>query len=77
MVIAQIRLATFTLPHASHVRLVVYDVLSRPVYTVLDEPRQAGQHEIRFDSADLPNGLYLYRIQTGTTQDVGQMLLVR
>ncbi len=49
-------------PEASHVRLVVYDVLGRAVATLADGELEAGQHAVRFDASGLPSGMYLVRL---------------
>lgn len=53
------------LPEASPVRLAVYDVLGRQVATLLDSTLEAGPHEVAFDAAGLPAGLYLARLDAG------------
>ena len=54
---------TFGLPGSSHVRLTVYDVLGREVSVLVNETREAGVHEVRFDCSNLASGVYLYRIE--------------
>ncbi len=67
----------FALDQASDVRLAVYDVLGRRVATLADGPRAAGQHEVPFASADLPSGVYVYRLDTGSRSEVRRMVLAR
>lgn len=54
----------YSLPEASQVKLVVYDMLGRTVRVLVDGMRQAGQHEVALDAGDLPSGTYLYRLVT-------------
>jgi hypothetical protein len=54
---------TFGLSGSSHVRLTVYDVLGREVSVLVNETREAGVHEVRFDCSNLASGVYLYRIE--------------
>jgi len=56
---------TFELPKASMVRLTVYDMLGREVAVIVNERRDAGVHEVRFDGSGLSSGVYLYRLQAG------------
>ena len=67
----------FTLPTASHVSLTVYDVLGREVAVLVDGPRPAGSHEVSFDGADVPSGVYLYRLTVGGHTMERRMTLVR
>ena len=54
----------YSVAESAKVRLAVYDVLGRQVALLADGLMQAGQHEVRFDAANLPSGTYLYRLQT-------------
>ena len=67
----------FSLPEASHVRLVVYDLLGRVVDTLIDQPMGAGYHSVRFEASAYPSGAYLYRIEAGSFVSTQKMLLVR
>ena len=52
----------YSLPKASDISLVVYDMLGREVEVLVDGPQAAGQHTVRFDANHLPNGAYVYRL---------------
>ncbi|NBC17994.1 MAG: T9SS type A sorting domain-containing protein [Bacteroidetes bacterium] len=53
----------YALPQASAVRLAVYDVLGRQVAVLVDDVRPAGRYEVTFEAANLPSGVYLYRLE--------------
>jgi hypothetical protein len=55
--------------------LKVYDVLGREVATLVDEYREAGSYEVEFDATNLPSGMYIYRLQSGSYSDVKKMIL--
>ncbi len=57
-------LVTFEVPSPSDVRLEVFNMMGRRVAVLADGLYSAGPHEATFDSGDLPNGLYLIRLQT-------------
>jgi len=65
------------LPEASAVRLVIYDVLGRQVATLVDGVRPAGRHRVTFEAANLPSGIYLYRLDAGSFTQTRRMLLVK
>ncbi len=67
----------FTLPEAQHVRLTVYDVLGRRVAQLADGPQAAGYSEVVFDASDLPSGVYVYRLETGSVELTERVSLVR
>ena len=67
----------FALPQAEAVRLTVYDILGREVAVLMDQQLPAGQHEVMFDAALLPSGMYLYRLAAGSFVETRRMLLMK
>jgi serine protease AprX len=68
---------SFTLPRSGHVSLHLFDNLGRRVATLLDESREAGEQSVAVDAADLPAGVYLYRLRTENGEEVGRMVIAR
>ena len=54
----------YQVPHATEVRLAVFDMLGREVAVLVDRRMEAGNHEVQFDGRNLASGVYLYRIHT-------------
>ena len=52
----------YALPQAAEVSLVVFDLLGRQVATLVKGLEAAGQYEVTFDSSNLSNGQYIYRL---------------
>jgi len=67
----------FALPETQDVRITVYNVNGRVVKTLLDEPRNAGEHSIRFDADGLSSGVYFYRIDAGRYSEIRKMTLLK
>jgi hypothetical protein len=67
----------YVLPAASHVDLVVYDLLGRNVSVLENGTIEAGPHELRFSAAALAAGVYVYRIIAGGNSAARMMHLVR
>jgi hypothetical protein len=59
----------------SFVSLKVYDVLGRGVATLAYGHENAGSHSVIFNAANLPSGVYFYRITVGTFSAVKKLLL--
>jgi hypothetical protein len=53
----------FQVPEASNVRLSVYNVLGEEVAVLLNEQRQAGVYDLKFDAVGFSSGTYFYRIE--------------
>jgi hypothetical protein len=58
---------SYELPQQSDVQLVVFDMIGREVATLVNETVQAGIHNVNFDAANLSSGVYIYRLQAGST----------
>jgi hypothetical protein len=67
----------FTLSIPSRVRVAVYDVLGREVAMLVEGERAAGRHEVVFDSAELPAGPYLVRLEAGEVVVTRRLTLIR
>jgi hypothetical protein len=67
----------YALPRASQVNLSVYDILGREVSVLVNDRRDAGVYEVKFDGSNLASGVYFYRLQAGTYVETKKLLLVR
>jgi hypothetical protein len=54
----------FTLPADGRVELSVYDLAGRRVARLVEGELTAGRHEVSWDCAEVPSGIYLYRLTT-------------
>lgn len=67
----------FSLPTASVVTLNVYNTLGEKVVTLLNGAMESGYHQVSFDAANLPSGLYLYEIKAGEFSSIKKMILMK
>jgi len=67
----------FSIPHRGNVRLAVFDHLGREVVVLADGVYQAGTHSCQFASADLPSGVYMYRLSWNGNSVARRMILLR
>lgn len=67
----------FGLPTSDNVRISVYDVTGRKVSQIADAHFGAGYHIVPFDGSRLASGVYLYRLETGTTILTQKMSLIK
>ena len=68
---------SYSLPGNNHVILKIYDVLGREVKTLVDEKQNSGSHNVIFQAADLPSGVYFYRLQAGMYSETKKLLLLK
>ena len=67
----------YALPRASEVRLSVHDLLGREVSVLVNERKDAGVHEARFDASGLSSGVYLYRLTAGSVVQSRKLVVLR
>ena len=67
----------YQLPANSLVTLKVYDVLGREVRTLVNEREGAGDHSITFNAADLPSGVYFYRLTAGSFVETKRLVVIK
>ncbi|MBI5020825.1 MAG: T9SS type A sorting domain-containing protein [Ignavibacteriales bacterium] len=59
------------------VSLKIYDILGQEIETLVNEEKQPGIYNIDWDANGYPNGVYLYRLQSGTFTDTKKLLLMK
>lgn len=68
----------FEIPRDERVDLLIYNSLGQSVRTVLENQYMgAGLHQIYFDAAELPSGLYFYRLTAGQVSQTAKMVLLK
>jgi len=68
---------SYSLPREAFVNLVVYDILGNTITSLVNEQKKSGRYEIEFSGADLPSGVYIYRLKTGDYLNTKKMILVK
>ena len=67
----------FQLPERSFVKLVVFNTLGQEVAVLVNEEKGAGTHQIVWNAAQYPTGVYLYRLETKNFVFSRKMLLMK
>jgi len=67
----------YSIPTNSFVQLAVFNTLGQKVGMLVNQDMQPGHHEVTFDAADLPSGVYIYRLQAGEFAQSKKNLLVK
>lgn len=68
---------TFDMAERAPVSLRVFNLLGQEVAALVDEVRGPGRHAVRFDAANLPSGVYFYRLTAGGASATKRMVLAR
>ncbi len=68
---------SFSIKEDGFVTLKVYDILGVEIATLVNESKTAGSYEAKFNAANLPSGMYIYKLHAGSFTDVKKMLLTK
>ncbi|MEO8666465.1 MAG: agmatine deiminase family protein [Ignavibacteria bacterium] len=63
--------------HIFDISLVVYDMLGNEIKTLVNEKQNAGSYSVTFDGANLPSGIYFYKLTAGSYSDTKRMILLK
>lgn len=67
----------FHLPFKSYTSLKIYDLLGREIAALINEGRDAGIHEIKYDAANFPSGVYFYKLESEYGRAIKKMILLK
>lgn len=67
----------FHLPTTSNVQLKVYDILGNEIATLVNEIKQPGVYNVKFNAEKLPSGVYIYKLQAGKYLAIKKMMLIK
>lgn len=68
---------SFDLPNSEFVSLTIYDVLGKQVTTLVNEFKNAGRYDIRFEANRLSSGMYFYKISAGNFNQIKKFILMK
>ena len=57
--------------------LRVFDILGNEVAELVNEQKQAGTYEVKFNAGNLSSGFYIYKLQAGKFSQVRKMMLLK
>ena len=67
----------YSIPGEEHVTLKIYDMSGKEVLEFVNQRKEAGQHSINFNGANLSSGVYIYTITAGKYSDTKKLVLVK
>ncbi|MFC2102868.1 ethylbenzene dehydrogenase-related protein [Bacteroidota bacterium] len=68
---------TYAVPQNSLVSLRVFDVLGKEVKTLVNEIKGAGTYTASFNAANVPSGIYFYKLEAGNFVTTKKMVLLK
>ncbi len=72
----------YDLPEATHVKLVVYNILGQKITTLVDQQLSAGYHSITWSGLSdagqpVSSGIYMYRMESDGFTEVKKMMFLK
>jgi peptidoglycan/xylan/chitin deacetylase (PgdA/CDA1 family) len=68
---------SYSIENPSHVKLEIYNWENLSLNTIKNEYQGSGKYEIKFNTQNLPGGIYLYRLTTDSFSEVKRMIVVK
>ncbi len=67
----------YNIPKSTFITLKVFDMMGKEVQTLINEYKNAGSYDIRFDGSNLSSGIYYYRFLAGDYTESRSMVLIK
>jgi hypothetical protein len=67
----------FQLSANSFTSLKIFDVVGREIATLVSETLLAGTYTRQWDAANMPSGVYFYRLRAGTFIETRKLVLMK
>ncbi|MFA7420100.1 MAG: T9SS type A sorting domain-containing protein [Melioribacteraceae bacterium] len=67
----------YQIPENGQVTLKVYDILGREVAMLVNEHKNTGEYQVKFNASNFASGVYFYHLQAGTYSQSKKMILMR
>lgn len=67
----------YSLPRSGHIELTIFNLIGQAVSELVNETKEAGNHQITFDASNLPSGVYFYRLTFDGGKETKKMMLVK
>ena len=68
---------SYNIPKESFVTLKVFSLIGQEVATLVSGNQSAGRYTVPFDASRLSSGIYMYRLQAGSSMEVKRMTFVK
>lgn len=68
---------TFKIPRSQHVEISIHDVLGKKINTVTNKMFSSGIHNLKFQSSNIPSGIYFYKILTTNFSETKKLVILK
>jgi uncharacterized protein (TIGR02145 family) len=68
---------SYSLPSASNIKLIIYNTLGQTIKILENGYKNAGNYSVNFNAADLPSGIYFYKLEAGQFTQIKKMMVLK
>ena len=68
---------SYSVPHECKVKMKIYDMLGNEIVTLINEKKEAGSYEVKFNGSSLASGVYIYRLTGGSFSASRKFVLMK
>ncbi|HEX3074558.1 MAG TPA: T9SS type A sorting domain-containing protein, partial [Ignavibacteriales bacterium] len=67
----------YSIAEAGKVELKIYNMLGQEIKTLVNDMKNAGRYEVKFNASGLSSGVYIYRIKSGSFVQTKKLMLIK
>jgi photosystem II stability/assembly factor-like uncharacterized protein len=60
-----------------HITIKVFSISGEEITTLVNENKNAGLYNVKFDGSRLPSGVYIYQLKEGKNSEIKKMILLK
>lgn len=67
----------FSIPKAAYTSIRIYDIMGRHVHTLFETQLAPGSYKADWNASQMPSGIYIYRIESGSFTHSRKMIMIK
>jgi len=67
----------FTIPKSEFITLKIYSICGQEFLTLISDNLTPGNHKFNWDASGFASGVYYYKIETGSFNQIKKLLLIK
>jgi len=67
----------YAVPEISNIKITVYNLMGEETAVLVNEIKNPGRYEVKFDASSLSSGIYLYKMEGDNFRDIKKLILIK
>ncbi|MDQ3020419.1 MAG: T9SS type A sorting domain-containing protein [Bacteroidota bacterium] len=68
---------SYSIPKEGFVKIKIYDIAGKEINTLINEFKQSGSYNIKFEGSNLSSGVYYYKMESSDFAQIKKMVLIK